>query len=157
METQKLYSRLEEKRHGQQGPRKAGRNLPFNQVQTGGSLDNMAHLAGLQSKSGILELLLHVTLAKETAKERSVSARYGAENGSRTYRSPLFLELLQSLSVVARSPRLVAPLLILASWPRMMVMASSLERVIWASRQLEGRRESLCLTRRCEARILPSC
>ena len=41
-------------------------NLPLNQMQTGGGFDDMAHLAGLQSKGGILKFLLHITLAKET-------------------------------------------------------------------------------------------
>ena len=36
-------------------------------------------------------------------------------------------------------------------------MASSLVRVMLASLQLEGRLESLCLTSKCEHRILPSC
>lgn len=98
----------------------------------------MADLTWPQGESSIFKLFLHVTLAEEAA----VSGCYrdgflvkqfedeGKEGEGSTYRSPRFLELLQSLSVVARSPRLVAPLLILASWPSMMLMASSLVRVI---------------------------
>jgi hypothetical protein len=111
--------------------KKRNMDSPLNQVQTRSSFDNMAHLAGLESKCSVFKLLLHVTLAKETAVQSHVNKRVDRVKESRTtYRSPLFLELLQSLSVVARSPRLVAPLLILASCPRTMAMASSLERVI---------------------------
>jgi len=73
-----------------------------------------------------------------------------------TYRSPFFLALEQSLSLVARSPSPISPLFILLSCPRKMFSASSLLLEIWGSFQLLGRRESLCLTSRCAARILPS-
>ncbi len=45
-------------------------------------------------------------------------------------RSPIFLALLQSDSLIANSPRVACPLRIRASWPRIMLMASSFVRVI---------------------------
>lgn len=63
-------------------------------------------------------------------------------------KSPLFLAELQSLSLMASSPRDTTPLLIFCSWPLMITMASSLDRVISLSRQLAGRRLSRCFTNR---------
>lgn len=116
----------------------------------------MADLARLKRKRGLFKFLLHVALAKE-APISVVRTCCTVLVVLSTYRSPLFLELLQSLSVVAKSPKLVAPLLILASCASMMLIASSFVRVICASLQLDGRLESLCLTSRCDALILPSC
>ena len=74
----------------------------------------------------------------------------------KTYRSPFFLALLQSLSLVARSPKLTSPLLIRSSYPLSNSNASSFVRRISGSFQLLGRRLSLCLTSKWAARILPS-
>jgi hypothetical protein len=49
---------------------------PLYQMQSRGSLDDSAHLALLQFKGGLLEFLLHVTLAKEAPVEALVAARY---------------------------------------------------------------------------------
>lgn len=39
-------------------------DVPFNKVQAACRLNDAAHLAGLEAKGGVLELLLHVALAK---------------------------------------------------------------------------------------------
>lgn len=69
-------------------------------------------------------------------------------------KSPDFLALLQSLSVTASSPKVAAPDLIRDSWPCKILSASSLVRVTLASFQELGRRLSLCLISKCEARTL---
>ncbi len=76
--------------------------------------------------------------------------RYGI-----THRSPPFVALAQSLSFLASSLSVVSPARTLASCPSKMLVASSFERVIFASRQLLGRRLPLCLIRRWAARIFP--
>ena len=76
--------------------------------------------------------------------------------GSETNRSPLFLALLQSDSVTERFPRDTSPARMRSSWLLRILIASSLVRVMSASRQLLGLRLFLCFTRRWAARILPS-
>lgn len=49
-------------------------NVPFNQMQATGSLDNAAHLARLKGKRGFFKLLLHVAAAK-VAKIAALSRR----------------------------------------------------------------------------------
>ena len=126
-------------------------------MKTRSRLNDVANLTGFQRKRRVFKLFLHVSFAEEASVVYVSSRAIMDLDMGRAYKSPLFLELLQSLSVVARSPKLVAPLLILASCANMILIASSFDRVICDSRQLEGLRESLCFTRRCDALILPSC
>jgi hypothetical protein len=44
-------------------------HIPFDQMQAGGCLNDMADLPNLQAKSCILELLLHISLAKEATRK----------------------------------------------------------------------------------------
>ena len=70
-ETQKVYSRLERRKETvSKVKRKEREDSPFNQMQTRGSFDYMADLAGLQSKCSVFKLLLHIALTKETAGRR---------------------------------------------------------------------------------------
>jgi len=41
--------------------------VPFDNVQSGSSLDDVADLARLECKGGLFKLLLHITSAKESA------------------------------------------------------------------------------------------
>jgi len=50
--------------------------VPFDNVQSGSSLNDVADLARLECKGGLLKFLLHVTLAKESP-ERIVSTFTG--------------------------------------------------------------------------------
>lgn len=129
----------------------AGKHLathsPFDQVKARRSLDHSANLAGLQRKCRVLEFALHVTLLKEAPVHSSQRNCKFPANVS-THKSPPLRALLQSDSVAASSAKEVSPAFILRSCSWIISMASSLVRVILASRQLEGRRLPSCLTSR---------
>lgn len=134
-------------------------------MHTGRSLNNATDLARSQRESSLFEFRLHISSSKDApiTKPRPLSQHDTSypihvkkEKGSMiTYKSPFFLALLQSLSVIATSPKLTSPLLILLSCAFKISIASAFERVMLGSRQLLGRRLSLCLMRRWRARILP--
>jgi hypothetical protein len=144
-------------------------------MQTAGRLDDAAHLAGLQAKGRDLELLLHVALA-EVAQVAALAGRraVGLGEGELAEGDAAGVDLGlvglddgEGLVFRARDLGLLIPTV--SSHPLYSVShftASSqyqarLNRregylVGLTSRQLDGRRESRCLTSRCAARILPS-
>ena len=129
--------------------------IPLNQMYTRSRHNDMTYFSRLKSKRRIFKLLLHIPTTEEpstfTLALRSARAAYLL-----TYKSPLFLALLQSDSVTAKSPKLFCPDLMVASCFKSISKASSLVLVILASRQLLGLLLSLCLINRCAALILPS-
>lgn len=57
-------------------------HVPLNQMQATGGFNNATHLAGLEGKRGVLELLLHVTAAK--VAQIAALSRRGAVGLSRS-------------------------------------------------------------------------
>lgn len=150
-------------------------------MQTAGRLDDAAHLAGLQAKGRDLELLLHVALAEVAqvaalAGGRAVGLGEGelAEGDAAGVDLGLVgLDDGEGLVFRARDLGLLSNSFVSSHIVFLFTLGShtpdaaaivvigfdSLRRggsVGLTSRQLDGRRESRCLTSRCAARILPS-
>lgn len=86
---------------------RSGFDIPFDEMDAGGGLDDLADLARLESESGIFKLLLHLTTAEEAPYTVSMSVITLFD--AFTHKSPFLRALLQSDSATASSPRLISP------------------------------------------------
>lgn len=134
--------------------------LPLYQVETRSRVNHVTDLARLELECSLLEFFLHLASAEETEVSRLLGTaivRLGRSQFTQRYLPAADAGLISkddahSLLLGARDFWLhsMYQICLLPSFPKYLMLYSKL-----TSRQLLGRRLSLCLTSKCLARILP--